>query len=78
MHAEAGHIQALLDCAEACQNSANFMLRNSPLHPQACALCAEACRRCAESCEKMGNDAQMQACAQACRRCEASCRKMAA
>ena len=30
----------LLDCAEICQTSANFMLRGSPLHTNTCAACA--------------------------------------
>src|SRR2546421_10731097 len=57
-HAEAHHIQTLLDCAQICQTSEDFLLRNSPLHPQTCQVCAQACLRCAESCEKMGNDPQ--------------------
>ena len=76
-HAEQRHIGLLLDCAEICQTSANFMLRGSDLHTRICAICAEVCDRCAQDCERMGNDAQMQACADACRRCAASCRRMA-
>lgn len=48
-HAEAGHIRLLLDCAEICQTSANFMLRGSLLHTRTCGVCAEilraVCRR---------------------------------
>lgn len=77
-HAEARHIRTLLDCAEICQTSANFMLRGSDLHGRTCAVCAEVCRRCAESCEQMGDDEQMRACAEACRRCAESCERMAA
>ena len=76
-HAEAGHIRLLLDCAEICQTSANFMLRGSDLHTHTCGVCAEVCERCARSCEQMGNDEQMQACAEVCRRCAESCRQMA-
>ena len=76
-HAEPAHIRMLMDCAEICQASANFMQRGSPLHMQTCAVCAEVCDRCAEDCERFGDDAMMQACAQACRSCEASCREMA-
>lgn len=76
-HAEAGHIRVMLDCAEICQTSANFMLRGSPLHVRTCAACAEVCRACAEACEQMGTDEQMRACAESCRRCEESCSKMA-
>ncbi len=78
-HASAQHITTLLDCAESCQTSANFMLRHSPLHARTCGVCAEACARCAEECERMaGGDAHMLACAEACRRCAESCRQMAA
>ena len=77
-HASASHITTLLDCAQSCITSADFMLRMSPLHGRFCGACADACDRCAEECERMGaNDAQMQACAQACRRCAESCRQMA-
>ena len=75
-HAEVSHIQSLIDCAETCAASANFMLRRSPLHPQVCGVCSQACALCAESCEQFGDDEQMQACAQVCRRCEESCRQM--
>ncbi len=77
-HAEAAHIRLLLDCAEICRTSANFMLRGSDLHGRVCAVCAEVCERCAQSCAQLGDDAQMQACADACRRCAESCRRMAA
>ena len=77
-HAEATHIRTLLDCAEICQTSANFMLRGSDFHARTCGVCAEVCARCADSCAQMGNDSQMQACADTCRRCADSCRRMAA
>jgi len=77
-HASREHITTLLDCAEICQTSANFMLLNSPLHPRVCGVCAEACERCAQECERMANgDQQMLACAEVCRRCAESCGRMA-
>lgn len=76
-HAAAPHLQSLLDCADVCTVSANFMLRQSELHPQMCGVCAEACNRCAQSCDQFGNDAQMKACADTCRQCAESCRQMA-
>ncbi len=76
-HADPGHIGLLLDCAQSCQTSADFMLRGSPLHARACGFCAEVCEQCAQSCEQMGDDAQMKACAAECRRCAESCRRMA-
>lgn len=77
-HAEASHIRMMLDCAEICQTSANFMLRHSQFHGLTCGVCAEICLRCAEDCERVDpNDAQMKACADMCRRCAESCRQMA-
>jgi hypothetical protein len=76
-HAEPRHIGLLLDCAEICQTSANYMLRDSMLHGRTCAVCAEVCIACAEDCEKFPDDAQMMACAEMCRRCAASCEEMA-
>lgn len=71
------HIRLLLDCAEICQTSANFMLRDSYLHPHTCGICAEVCEQCAEDCERFTDDEMMQQCAQACRSCAESCREMA-
>ena len=76
-HASPEHIRLLLDCAEICQTSANFMLRGSPLHRRTCAVCAEVCTRCAESCEAIDGE-QLDDCAEACRSCAESCAQMAA
>ena len=77
-HAAPEHITLLLDCAQICETSADFMIRGSDLHGRVCGVCAEVCERCAESCEGMGGDATMHKCAEACRRCAESCRQMAA
>jgi hypothetical protein len=76
-HASPQHIGLLLDCAEICQTSANFLLRGSALHARTCEICAEVCEQCAQNCERMGDDAQMRACAAQCHRCAESCRRMA-
>jgi hypothetical protein len=77
-HAAADHITALLDCADICETSANFMLRGSPDHAETCDVCAVVCDRCAESCEALGKqDDLMRRCAQVCRQCAESCREMA-
>src|SRR5215216_3596282 len=69
-HAEPSHNTLLLDCAQICATSADFMLRHSDLHTRTCAVCAEVCERCAEDCERMAQgDQQMLACANACRQC---------
>ena len=73
-HVEPTHYRTMLDCAEICQTSANFMLRSSQLHAHTCRACAEVCEECARSCEEVGD---MQECVDACRRCAESCRKMA-
>lgn len=49
-HAAAQHIGLLLDCAESCQTSANFMLRISDFHARVCGVCAEICAQCAQDC----------------------------
>lgn len=49
---ESVHLRLLLDCAEICQTSANFMLRGSDLHRQTCAACAVICQECAVDCER--------------------------
>ena len=76
-HASPSHITRLLDCAEMCQTSANFMMRGSSLHAHTCRVCAEACIQCANDCEQMAaGDQQMLACAEQCRRCAESCQRM--
>jgi hypothetical protein len=75
-HAEANHIRLLMDCAQSCQTSADFMLRSSNFHTQFCGACAQVCEQCAQDCDRMGDDAQMKACADMCRRCAESCRQM--
>lgn len=76
-HADPEHISLLMDCAEICQTSANFMLRDSLFHGFTCDICAEICEECAEDCAQFSGDEQMQACAEMCRRCAASCAEMA-
>jgi hypothetical protein len=76
-HAEAGHVRLLLDCAQICRTSADFMIRGSDLHALTCGVCAEVCARCAESCERMAEDELDRRCAEVCRRCAESCRQMA-
>lgn len=77
-HAAPDHIRALLDCAQACDASRDFMLRGSDLHHTYCGVCADACERCAQSCEQIGGDDEvMRQCAETCRRCAESCRAMA-
>jgi len=70
-------VRLLLDCADICRTSADFMIRGSELHPHTCLACAAICTRCADECDQMGEDPYMAACAEICRRCAASCTEMA-
>lgn len=76
-HAAEEHVTLLLDCADICQSSADFMLRASDQHGRICAACAAICQRCAEACAAFVDDDVMRACAQACRRCADSCEQVA-
>jgi hypothetical protein len=75
-HAEAKHLNLLLDCARICCANADFMLRNSPYYPQTCGITADICDECADNCDKFKDDF-MKECARVCRRCAESCREMA-
>ena len=76
-HAAARHIGALLDCAQTCDASRDFMLRGSELHISMCGVCADACERCAKSCVSLAEDDEvMRNCAEVCRRCAETCRSM--
>lgn len=78
-HSGAHHIHLLLDCAQICATSADFMLRGSELHTRTCGVCADVCDACAEDCERLaGDDELMQRCVRLCRTCAESCRRMAA
>jgi hypothetical protein len=76
-HTEVNLIGILLDCAEICQTSANFMLRGSPYHVVTCAACAELCRACEEACRGITADEQLAHCGDVCVTCAESCDRMA-
>jgi len=76
VHAHPDHIRMLMDCAQICQTSADFMIRGSPLHQRTCGVCAEICDQCANECERIGHDEQMRMCAEVCRRCAEICHQM--
>jgi len=73
-HVEQSHFRLMMDCAQICQTSADFMLRGSTHHAHVCAECADVCDDCAKSCEAVGD---MDECVAACRKCAESCRAMA-
>jgi hypothetical protein len=74
---EVNLVGLLLDCAEICQTSANYMLRGSPYHVITCAACAELCRACEEACRGVANDEQITHCADVCAGCAEVCDRMA-
>lgn len=77
-HAESPHITLLLDCANICATSADFMIRGSQYHGRTCGVCAEVCAACADDCERIaGGDEMMMRCVEVCRRCADSCKQMA-
>jgi len=77
--ADVNLVGVLLDCAELCQTTANFMLRGSPYHALTCAACAELCRLCEEVCRADGDsDEQLTHCAEVCATCAELCETMVA
>jgi len=77
-HAAPDHIRLLMDCAQICTTTADYMSRGSSFHDRTCGLCSEICRRCVESCEQVvGDDQMVKQCADLCRRCSGSCERMA-
>ncbi len=74
-HVEATHFRLMMNCAELCETSANFMLTGSEFHQRTCGLCADVCDACAASCEAVGG---MEKCVHVCRTCAEHCRAMAA
>ena len=76
-YAAPDHIRLLMDCAQMCATTADFMARESAVHDRLCGLCAELCRLCAESCQKAAGDDQLaNQCIDLCRRCAGSCERM--
>src|SRR6476620_3214182 len=65
-HTEPSHFRLMINCAEICQTSANFMLSGSDLHHLTCGVYAQICEKCAENCEGLG---EMDECVSTCRRC---------
>lgn len=75
-HAEEKHLRLMMDCAEICQASANFMLRESGFHARVCGVCADICESCADSCSSFSNDQRMQECVNICNECATLCREL--
>jgi hypothetical protein len=76
-HAAPDHIRLLLDCAQICETTADYLIRGSSLHERMCGLCAEVCRQCADNCLQIAGDDQMvKKCAEMCKSCAGSCERM--
>lgn len=73
-HAEREHLSLMLNCAEMCGTAGHFMLAESTLHAEVCALCARVCGACAQSCRQLDG---MEDCVSACERCAESCARVA-
>src|SRR5215203_5132272 len=58
-HATPDHIRLMVDCAQMCATSADYMLRESPFHDQICRLCSELCKQCGKDCKQVAGDDQM-------------------
>lgn len=77
-HAAPDHIRLMIDCAQLCETTAQYLIRGSSLHGRMCGLCAEACRQCADNCQQLAGDDQMvKQCVELCRSCAGSCERMA-
>ncbi len=74
------HFRLLMDCADLCATTGDFLLRGSAFHERVCGACAEVCAACAQSCSQFeGRDAQdvMRRCREACDLCAKRCRAAA-
>ncbi len=77
-HATPDHIRLMVDCAQMCATSADYMVRESPFHDRICRLCSELCKECEKDCQQVAGDDQMvKECIEMCRKCAASCERMA-
>ena len=77
-HATLDHIRLMVDCAQMCATSADYMVRESPFHDRICRLCSELCKECGKDCQQVAGDDQMvKECIEMCRKCAASCERMA-
>ncbi len=74
--ANARLVRLLLDCAEMCQTSANFLVRGSDLRGYTCGLCSHVCHECAEECATISGDARLEQCRSQCIHCVEQCLRL--
>ena len=72
-HRDPNLLRLLLDCADICHVTANFLMRNSPHHDLTCGICADICNASAQELETFEEDQTMLGCAYACRSCAQAC-----
>jgi hypothetical protein len=75
-HVAEKHLRVLMDCAQVCQTSVDFMLRGSNFQYRVCGVCADICESCVDSCELFSDDEQMKTLAELCQQCATACREM--
>lgn len=75
-HSAVALITLMLDCAEICQITVNFIRRNSALQGAVSLVCEQVANRCAEACAIFTDDERLRQCAQACRTCAEACRNV--
>jgi hypothetical protein len=77
-HAVPDHIRLLMDCAQMCTTTVDYMLRGSSFHDRVCRLCSDLCAQCGQDCVKVAGDDQLiKRCIEVCRQCAESCERMA-
>ncbi len=75
-HLASEHVKIMEDCIQICQATADTMVRQSPLYPDFCRVCASTCEACADSCDDLTGEA-IENCASICRACASSCGELA-
>jgi formylglycine-generating enzyme required for sulfatase activity len=75
--ADEEHVRPLMDCADVCTTSGNFLRRMSRMSWRLCDVCGEICEQCADLCDRYPKDEIMARCARACRDCSNACQEMA-
>ena len=52
-HVQPEHFRLMVNCADLCRTTADFMLSSSSTYAEVCSVCADGCDACAESCREM-------------------------
>lgn len=68
-------VTMLLDTADICRTTGDFLQRGSVHVPDVCRTCAIVCGECRDECERLGAE-ELSACAEACDRCVRACSRL--